>query len=507
MAIYKFEDLLKKTGTKAEDVKSLGIAEKPEDADSGYSFGELGQDISQVGSDIKSSYLKRQDSLREDKRAQDAGEQGGVRTFLHVLGQGAGLVSDTIGAGFKGAVKAVLPQSAETSISGGIQSFGKLVSENKDVQGIVNMYNSLDPQIQRDLSAALGVGSLALDVATMGGGKKVAEVGAKKVIDVVGKSVEASKSLVGDAVDLTKRVTGKVIEKAGTPKLTALEATGQVLQGTTKDIGAGVKALSTLETTGVKTFGQLEETIGKKITQLSLQVDKDLGVDTTKTMLKDLVTTAKTTAGKIIKSNPVQTALKHLEELYTKIGDKVEAANIRELIQSASKKGLTRQEINNIARVYGEKFSEKAFGKLGEPLTTVNAQLYENTRRAVKDVARQGIKGAAAKKADALISSLYRTKTLVNKSVELVNKLSQRINERGLFEKVGHAVAKYGDILTGGSLRGFVGGLLPRGAGYKVLNALDIERALESNLKIIQNAIKAKDNAEIVRILKGLIKQ
>jgi hypothetical protein len=65
-------------------------------------------------------------------------------------------------------------------------------------------------------------------------------------------------------------------------------------------------------------------------------------------------------------------------------------------------------------------------------------------------------------------------------------------------------VTKYADLLTGGSIRGLVGGLLPRGAGYKVMNALDIEAGLEKNLKIIQDAIKAGNDADVVKILKKL---
>ncbi|MEI6288343.1 MAG: hypothetical protein WCJ54_06595 [Actinomycetota bacterium] len=62
----------------------------------------------------------------------------------------------------------------------------------------------------------------------------------------------------------------------------------------------------------------------------------------------------------------------------------------------------------------------------------------------------------------------------------------------------------HGDILTGGTIRGLVGGLLPRGAGYKVMNALDIEKNLSRNLKIIQEAIASGSDKEIINILKKL---
>ena len=49
-----------------------------------------------------------------------------------------------------------------------------------------------------------------------------------------------------------------------------------------------------------------------------------------------------------------------------------------------------------------------------------------------------------------------------------------------------------------------MGGLLPRGVGYKTLNALDLEKHLKNNLEVIQKAIKSKSDDEINRILSKL---
>jgi hypothetical protein len=133
--------------------------------------------------------------------------------------------------------------------------------------------------------------------------------------------------------------------------------------------------------------------------------------------------------------------------------------------------------------------------------------MFENTRKGLKDVARAGINGAEAKKADALMSKLYNVKTLTQKNIEAVNKLQQRIEERGLIEKIGHGVSKYADILSGGAIRGVIGGLLPRGAGYKTLNALDLESLLERNLKIIQEAGKIKNAKSFNKKIDSLFTQ
>ena len=134
-------------------------------------------------------------------------------------------------------------------------------------------------------------------------------------------------------------------------------------------------------------------------------------------------------------------------------------------------------------------------------MTSVNAQMYENIRSGLKDVARQGMGGTEAATLDKTISSLYNTRALISKNVEAVNKLNQRIADRGPLEKIGNALAKYADILSGGSIRGLIGGLLPRGAGYKVLNALDLEERLQRNLQIINNALKSNSDAEIIKLI------
>ena len=103
-----------------------------------------------------------------------------------------------------------------------------------------------------------------------------------------------------------------------------------------------------------------------------------------------------------------------------------------------------------------------------------------------------------------MMSSLYNTQRLIDKNIEAVNKLQQKIRQRGLLEEVGYNLSKYSDVLSGGTLRGIVGGLLPRGVGYKVLNAIDIEKSLQKNLEIIQKAIKSKSDDELNRLLKSL---
>lgn len=486
MKTYTREEFKKKygeTGISAltQATKKLGV------------FSETVDDIKGIGSDIKTSFQDRMGKFREGNLYQK-------------FGQSAGLVSDVIGAGFKGAVKTVLPQSAETAIKTGISSVAKPVMESEFAQKMIEGYKSLPEETRKNIDATLGLTNLALDLTGLGIGKKAVTAGGKQAIKGAKQVISSADDIAKQGVGLAKTATSKIIKTIEPKALTPKEAIGQVIQGTTKDIAPAIKTVAALDTRGIKTFKDFSEAISSKIGVLANQVNADLAVDTTKRLIKDLTLKAKTKSGKILQINPVDNALKQLDELYTSIGDVVESANIKELIETAGREGLTNLDINNIAKVYGKEFGEKAFNKLGDPLTSINAQMYENTRTALKTLARKGIKGAEAQKADKLMSSMYNTQNLVKRNLEAVNKIQQKIQTRGLAEKIGYNLSKYADVLTGGSLRGFVGGLLPRGAGYKVLNAIDIEKALSKNLDLLKKAIKSGDDKEIAKLLQGLPK-
>jgi hypothetical protein len=446
---------------------------------------------------LKQDFSSRAADVQEGKARQSAGTQTGAETFGQTLGQGIGMVTDVVAEA--PGVKQVL-----TGAGAGIKALSETPlikalggAASPVASKLLEHYDSASDREKANIEAVLNIGSIA----PVG---KAGELAMRAGVKAVETAVPVVSKAAGAVTDLSKRATSKIIQATEPVAPAPLEAVGQVLQGKTTDVPKGVKGLSTLDTTGIKTYADLKGKIDSKITELANTVDAELAKDTTRRPLKSLVLTQNTLSGKTVVIKPINDALTQLNELYVKTGDKVSAANIKELAAKAKTDGLTNQEINDIAKVYGSEFKTKAFSKTGDPLTSVNAQMYENTRKYLKTLARQGITGKEAKLADRQMSALYNIQTLTEKNIEAVNKLKQRIQERGLFEKVGHAVTKYGDMLTGGSLRGMVGGLLPRGAGYKTLNALDVEEALGKNLELIQKAIKSGDNTEIIKILKEL---
>lgn len=379
------------------------------------------------------------------------------------------------------------------AIGGAFKAFTDLVGSNPQLQKFTQDYPELTDKIMGTLQGTADLGAISGTIAATNPITSVAS----RTANVVADTTRATSNLIARTPSIVKK-------SVGTPEKTTLGALGEVIQGKPADISAGVKAFKEIDTTDVKTYADLSKKMDDSIGRLSEVVDSELAKDATRTPLAQLTTTLKTKSGNPVQTNYVDTALKQMKELYEQTGDVQKAADIAELIETATKNGLTRQEINDISRVYNSDFGSKAFNKMGEPLTSVNAQLYETVRKGLKGKARDGIGGAEAKAADEAISALYNTKTLVDKNVEAVNKLKQKISERGLLEKAGYLATKYADILTGGTIRGMVGGILPRGAGYKTMNALDLEERLQNNLEIIKRAENATDEVEMEKILSEL---
>lgn len=314
----------------------------------------------------------------------------------------------------------------------------------------------------------------------------------------------------------------KDIGKAGLeaihPSPTPKGALGQIVQGKgERDLVKGVQALGIIDTEGVGTYKQLGERINAKIPELAAKVDQELAKDTIKYSLPDgtpveilkrygmddLATTTTTAGGQKVTQNFVKQAIRDLRELYGKIADPTSAKEMAELSARAEKDGLTRKEVNDLARKYNVEFGEKAFSKKsGEALTSTNAEKFETIRKGLKDVSRRGLSPEAAA-ADADMAALYNTRRLVNKVEDGVTKLAQKIEKRGIGEKLGRAIGIGLDVITGGAAKGLIEKFIPRGVGNKVMNALDLEEKLGRNLKIVNRALAAKTDDEMIKILSG----
>jgi hypothetical protein len=206
MAIFTFKQALQRSGATPEDVKSLGNSPESQEQEQDQSFiQETGSDIKQVGTDIASSFRERRGTVQDAKAAQSRGEQGGLSTLFQTAGQGAGLVSDVFESIIKGGIKTTLTQNTEDSVKKGISKVVEPVVNSDIIKSVITKYNSLDEESKRNLDSVLNIGSLALDVATLGVGKKAVDTGVKTSLKLASKAS-------GTTADLSKKVGSKVTD-------------------------------------------------------------------------------------------------------------------------------------------------------------------------------------------------------------------------------------------------------------------------------------------------------
>lgn len=374
---------------------------------------------------------------------------------LQTIGQGAGFMGDVVAN--------MIPDSVKSGMSGAVSSY---LAENpgtrQGLQDIASGYSELEsmmPETMRNVEAVTNIAGAV----------------------PIGKGMSAAGEAVGGVAKAGMKKTANVMYPKPTPK----EALGQVLQGKTKDIPKGEKAFAVVDTKGVKTYAELGDRIDSTIVDYGRKVDDVLMRDKTAYPLDALKTVEKTAGGKAVEQNFVEKAITQLRELYDKTDDLAKAADMDDLLTKAQTSGLTKKEVNDIARVYGSEY--RAFNpSSGEPLTSVNPQMYENVRKGLKEVARRGLDDTA-KELDDTLSGLLNTRRLIEKNVEAANRLRQKVDERGLGEKIGRAALTAMDLATFGTVKGAVLKMFPRGLGYKTKNYIDLEDSLKRNLKIIND--------------------
>ena len=465
---------------------------------------------------------------RQNKTAaevrQARGEQTGIETAAQTFGEaarasvGTALSPLTVGVG-----EALNATGLLSGVSERAKQLEEYIAEQKaanpnydpKTDPKVNPFTAKQVQAARDMGipeynpserekANLGVvtnlGGAAFDVAGALEGatalKALAGSTARGVATGVKSTVSASKNLPGTISNATK-----AIQDIGKTPKTLEKAVGEIAQGTTDTITPVKTALSVIDTSKVNTYADLLGEIKRAIPNVAQKVDNEFLKDSTAYSLNDLAVKQATKAGKEVTTDYVTKGLKELDDFYTSVGDDVAKADIQDLITKSTTQGLTKKEVNDIARLHGRELS--AYNVNGQLASGLTKQAAENTRQGLKTAARQGL-SEEAKNLDSQISALYDTQTLIEKNVEKVNRLKQLIQERGLVEKIGYNFSKYADILTGGSIRGLVGGILPRGVGNKVMNALDLEDNLRANLNIVEKTLKSKSEKELISDLNQL---
>ncbi len=276
---------------------------------------------------------------------------------------------------------------------------------------------------------------------------------------------------------------------------------GTITQGKKADIATAKKALANVDVSGVKTYEDLASVLNNKINDTKTTLDSHLLTNTERKPLDALNVTHKVGEAEI-QHNYVQDSLSQLNDHYKAINDQVGIEKIAQLEEKAKTEGLTAKEVNDLARVHGTELN--AFNANGQAASGLTKQAAENTRTGLKATAREMFDNPLFKNADEQITNLIKTKDLVQGVGEKVNQLKQKIQERSLGAKVGVALGKAINLLSLGTAKGIVESLIPRGQGFKVMNALDLESALKGNLEKLQKAMEGKTEEEILNNLNGI---
>lgn len=378
-----------------------------------------------------------------------------VQTALQtVLGAGAGKVLDLIGKPvFNAAGKAI----------------GKVTPE------FLSDLASKGTKAVEDFAAAHDILPEPISNAVNKGADSLNNAG-----DAISNTIDAAGNKVKKGV-----VAAKDIVKSGfIPNLSPEEATGQIVQGGTEDIGAAKRSLSSMDTTGVKTYKDLQGKINNEIKTLAPQVDAELekGGRTGKSIKSFEQTVGEGKSG--VRVNHVEQALDDLEHFYTKTNDATGLSKVKAIRNNAKIKGMSYKDVNDLAKLHGRTIN--AFNANGEAASGLSKQAAENTRRGLKDIARQALGGPEAQALDARLSDLYDTQSLIDSMVEKVQKASQKTVKKGVIPKlVGHGI-KALDIATGNPLKAIGKEIGLQSGGVSALSPTEIEASLENNLKTLR---------------------
>jgi uncharacterized coiled-coil protein SlyX len=274
------------------------------------------------------------------------------------------------------------------------------------------------------------------------------------------------------------------------------------VQGTTDNANKAIKSLQMIDTKWVKSYKDLAGQLSTKKKSVMQSLDEILA--SSDEVLTPTNSVTKTTVwSTTVESNNVQKALDHLTELHSKLWDDFEFARVNELSKKYATQGLSLKEVNDLARDYSRNLS--AFStKTGEPLTSVGAKALENTRKWLKQLTRERL-GALSQDAVALDDAYHNladTSMMVDKMVEKVSALWQKVEPRTRLEWIANKAGKWANFLLWGTPKEFVSSMLLKSNQWlKTFNSIDLENKLAKNLKAldeIQNLVQNRASKDLV---------
>lgn len=461
--------------------QETGLQSKPSD---------LGGDVKEMYQDLGNTVSSTVKGVKDIATDPDFNIQ---QKSMGILGKLAGGVSSAVGDLTIAAGKAALSQEGENAIKGIVQKIASGISETEVAKDVVDWYGNLNKDDKLVVDSAGGMAALMADVFTAGVASKAAKPITEGVVKGVEMAAEATKTgakALGTSVDAAQEA--RRVARLAKQEEKVNEAVGRIIQGKPEDIPQAKKALMELDTEGVSTYKDLNTRTTDSIESLSKAQDAELS-QYTERYTSDTLGKYTKVGDTTVVQNPVKDALDGLEQAYKLSGEAPKAERIAQLRNKLDTEGLTVQEINKLAKEYGVEYKDRSFDKMGNPKPGYNAESFENTRKGMKDVIRERLPDEKSKALDESMSNMYALKDLTVNMENKVNSLYQRIKNRTLAQKVGGAVADVVDLVSMGTLRGFIQKLLPSNVGLKTANSMDLERELSKNLAQVEKLLAIKD--------------
>lgn len=397
METLSAEQFKQKFGNDA--VNSFKIQEK-----TGWDWSETGQDIMQVGSDIKESIKRGTTKQNEAMDRAIAGEQGAFRTTAQQIGIGFGTASNIFGDVFKGVVKSVMPQSWETRTKEGIKAVISPVMEIQIVKSVIQRYNNLTPKQKADVDAIIGPVSFGSDVVGLGVGAKVLKQGALSI----GRTAQGAKEIISSSAGKTAQGAKEIVGKVG-----------GVFQPTVK----GIQQIPSRVATNIAETKAAEQTIKSLPTKVARTAARN-GIDPKDVkIIYDLVknnkeeiktlwdSVKKYTSGKKVDpievvGKPITTRINQMNKEAIKIGQKL--GDIANRIGVITKEELQEFVFNALKKVRGlEELSIGKKGKLDFSRTVLASRLSDADKRAIQEIYSEAIKTGTGKSKHLLRQELF----------------------------------------------------------------------------------------------------
>ena len=397
-------------------------------------------------------------------------QQGIVSDTIQSVGAVAGGITGVVGNVALSAAKAVTPDPIEKTVGDVVSSVGGAVS-SAIPQGTKDAFSSWaqqHPEAAANLGAFVDIASIVPLFKGAGALKTAA-------------SLESNASRLA----MASKSTGRVIQSQE-------NILPRTVGGVTTQRPIAQDVLSKLDTSKVKTYSELSNTITESNKSKLIAVSDYLKTDTTKYRIENF---------EINKSgivfNPVKDAMTGLKELGVKTSDVDLLAKIKPFEIKLARGEMTQLDVNELAKILGNK--QNAFSQSGNILKSTNAVKSENTRVSLKEIARQGMPDDVRRIDMEISDSIAVQKAVDRMRKKVVNEINASEN-LGVFGKTTRGAAHIADLFTGRLVGSVIRELRSKGR----LSPIEIEKELAKNLKNLNQATQAKDINRLKQIYRGV---